>query len=344
MRVVVLPDIGIFAAGRRVDQMTAILTPDLSQNSTEFDAQCALGCESFRKRRYSQALRHFENAVAVRPDEARARRLLGTTCAFLGDFKTAAIHFHRSTQIVPRESSGYLNLGAVLNMSKEFSGAIRVLKRGLFMTRGKTKFTEEFYFNMGIAYRNTDQELTALKCYLECLRLKPEMPCACINLANIYCRQQDFENALKYYSMVLDFEAENSKDHGRAMLGIKHVRALLAGDETPGMPVSSPGLVVKGAVTGDEFPKSGDSEHELARSLVRAATLGDDLVMYLKAKILPTLAAAATAAESDADPAVRKSVEQFGGTVEFLEMMFEQLSSEHQLIRRLNPAPDEAQS
>ena len=322
--------------------MQTLLTPDSSHTSSDFDTLRERGCKQFRKRRYDQALRLFEDAVATRPDDARARRLLGTTCAYLGDFKTAAIHFHRSTQIVPRESSGYLNLGAVLNMSREYGGAIRVLKRGLFMTRGKTTFPEEFYFNLGIAYRNTNQETSALKCYLECLRLKPEMPCACINLANIYSRQHDLENALKYYTMVLDLEPEKSTDHGRAMLGIKNARALVSGEEAPGTPVSSPGLVVRGAVTGDEFTALEADEEELARSLARAATLSDDLVMYLKAKIQPMLETASSVAAADQGEAARKTMQQFGNTVGFLDMMFDQLKSEHQLQRRLNSATSES--
>lgn len=319
--------------------MTIPPPSETSQTSRAFASLCERGCAEFRQRRYQHALRLFEQAVNADPDNGRARKLLGTACAYVSDFRTAAVHFHRMTQIFPHESTGYLNLGAVLNVSEEYGGAVRVLKRGLHMTSGRTKFLEEFYYNLGIAFRHLDQEYTAIKCYRECLRLKPDIASACINLANIYCRQQDYEYAEKYYAMVLDLEPQSGTDHGRAVLGLAHVKAVQAGDDAPGMPISSPGLVVGGAAADDEFPVSATREDELIRSLARSATLSDDLATYLKLKIQPLLESIAAAADIDSETAsapLKNPARQFASTVQFLDMMFEQLKSEHSSTRDLS--------
>lgn len=319
--------------------MTTPPPSETLQPSAAFDSLCERGCAEFRQRRYQQAMRLFEEAVTADPANGRARKLLGTACAYAGEFSIAAVHFHRMTQILPRDPSAYLNLGAVLNMSHEYGGAVRVLKRGLYTTSGQPQFLEEFYYNLGIAFRHMNQEYTAIKCYRECLRLKPDLVSACINLANIYCRQQDYEYAEKYYAMVLEMGSPKSPDHGRAMLGLKHVRAVLAGDDAPGMPISSPGLVVDGAVAGDAFPVSATRDDELVRSLARSATLSDDLVTYLKLKILPLLEAIASAPDADSETGTatpKNPSRQFASTVQFLDMMFDQLKSEHSTTRNLS--------
>jgi len=124
-----------------------------------------LGIEQALKRRFDEAVRHFQTALDVSPGYAEAHNNLASTYKDMGRLDESITHYRRAVTIFPQYSKAHLNLARALS------------------TTG-----------------NLDE---AEKHYRRVLELVEDSPEAMIGLGNLLARKGNLDQAMEYYRATL---------------------------------------------------------------------------------------------------------------------------------------------
>lgn len=153
-----------------------------------------------RKRDFDGATAHLQNLLNENPSDGDALELMGMACFLNKQPEKARDAYEQLTKEDPLRSSGWINLGAVLNQLGEHKKAADVLRRGLQRDRNNA----EGFFNLGIAQKALRLTTMAITAYKEAIRCKPEMIDAHLHLGALYAEmknhglaQQSFQAALR---------------------------------------------------------------------------------------------------------------------------------------------------
>jgi tetratricopeptide (TPR) repeat protein len=145
--------------------------------------------ENHREGRTAEAELGYRQVLDAEPDHADSLHLLGMIAYEAGDCETAIERIRRAIELNPRASSYYLNLGNVLQ-------------------------------HLGLAR-------DAGGCYLNALRIKPDLVEAQVNLGHLFLAAEDTAHAIEWYERALALRPEMAEVHKK--LGDAH-RAELKSD------------------------------------------------------------------------------------------------------------------
>ncbi|HEU0095748.1 MAG TPA: tetratricopeptide repeat protein [Rhizomicrobium sp.] len=254
-------------------------------------AAYAEGLKLSSQGRHVEAIARFEQALAVRPDDARVLFALGNTAHVLGLTGPAEQFFRQVLTLEPGRKEALVNLANLLRASGQFDAAIALLEPALAREPGAV----EFHLTIGSAWREKGEDARAIRHYRAALETDPNYAPALANLADMLCDAGDRAAARTLYDRAIKTDPKNPQ--ARLNRAILH---LLNGDlkdgwrdyaartdvpnKVPVMSGEQPHLPLK------LMPWTGDSLKK-KRLLVRAEQGVGDQILF--ASLIPDLAARA---------------------------------------------------
>jgi tetratricopeptide (TPR) repeat protein len=256
-------------------------------------AAYAEGLKLSSQGRHVEAIARFEQALAVRPDDARVLFALGNTAHVLGLSGPAEQFFRQVLTIEPGRKEALVNLANLLRASGQFDAAIALLEPAL----AREPDAVEFHLTLGSAWREKGEDSQAIAHYRAALACDPNYAPALANLADMLSDAGDRAGARTLYDRAIKCDPKNPQ--ARLNRAILH---LLNGDLKDGWRDYAARTEVPGKVpviSGEQrplpskmMPWTGDSLKK-KRLLVRAEQGVGDHILF--ASLIPDLAARAKA-------------------------------------------------
>jgi len=177
----------------------------------EFDA----GVKADQQNKVDDAIKHYQNAIAIAPDFYPARNNLGSALLGKKDYPSAQQQFEAAVKINPSDASAYFNLGNLFLLSKQYDQGKSWVERGL----SRQPDSAFGHFIQGSLFTVTGQFKEAELALRRCLELDPIMAKAHLALVNVYLREQRKEEAVaELKAFVKGFPGDPQADHARELL------------------------------------------------------------------------------------------------------------------------------
>jgi tetratricopeptide (TPR) repeat protein len=145
------------------------------------------------------AVKHYELALAIKPDYAEVHSNLGLTLQELGQLEAAVMSFEQALAIKPNYTAAHNNLGNVLQELGQLEAAVMSFERALAI---KPNYAEA-HNNLGNVLQELDQLEAAVKHYKQALTIKPNYTEAQYNLGVTLQKLGQLEAAVKSYEQTL---------------------------------------------------------------------------------------------------------------------------------------------
>lgn len=134
------------------------------------DEYIKLGLEQLHCGNPQAALRHFEAAYALQPDNSEVLFYLGRTYSDLNKDNEAVRYYRLSLQIEPDSAATWLNMANCYDRLKQAEEAEEAYRTASNLDPDN----DEVYLGWGIFYYNQERYEAALACYEQALRLNPD--------------------------------------------------------------------------------------------------------------------------------------------------------------------------
>jgi tetratricopeptide (TPR) repeat protein len=157
------------------------------------DAHNNLGNALHQLDRPQESIAHFKEAVRLKPDLARAHYNWGLALQSLEQFAKASAHFQKASQIKPDNAETHNSWGVVLDRLGRFEEAVTHFQEAL---RIKPDFPEA-HNNWGIALAKQGRIQDALTQFKHAVRLKPDYTNGRNNLRRAQLRLQQIRRRAK---------------------------------------------------------------------------------------------------------------------------------------------------
>jgi len=148
-----------------------------------------------------EAIRHYYEALRIKPDLVAARLNLGVTLREEGKINEAIEHFSMALQAKPDCAEAYYELGIALEKKGNIDGAEEHYIKAL---RIKPDYAKA-HNNLGIVLARQKKDKDAIFHFYEALRIDSDFAGAYYNLGIIYANQRNIEKAILYYKKALHF-------------------------------------------------------------------------------------------------------------------------------------------
>ena len=129
-----------------------------------------LGNSLARLGRVQEAIGHYEQALRTEPDYAEAHNNLGNALLRAGKVQEAIGHYEQAVRFQPDNVEAHYNLATTLHDTGKVQEAIGHYEQAL---RIKPDFAEAHY-NLGVALAQLGQEQKAIEHWEQALRIKPD--------------------------------------------------------------------------------------------------------------------------------------------------------------------------
>lgn len=239
--------------------------------------------------RTDEAVRHYEEAIRLRPAAAAAHNNLGLVLAGLDDRENAAAHYREALRIKPDYAEAHNNLGSLLGREGRRVDAIAHFTEAL---RLKPDYAEA-HNNFGVAAGNLGRLDEAAAHFREGLRLSPDLVDARNNLGFVLARQGRIGEAMEQFKESIRLDPDSADAHyymavaaagqGRSGEALREYREALR--VRPDWPEALNNLAL--ILATDEDPKIRDG-----REAVVLAERACELTDHQHALVLDTLGVA----------------------------------------------------
>jgi tetratricopeptide (TPR) repeat protein len=215
----------------------------LAKNPACWLARISLGITLDNEGRTDEAIRQFQEAIQLKPDDAETRNNLGA--AFLNEGQTdeAIRQFQEAIQLKPDYAEAHYNFGTALDSKGQtdeaigqYQEAIR-LKPGyaeacnnlgnVLLKRGRIdeaigEFQEAIrlnpdnaiaHYNLGSVLLNKGRTDEAVSQFREAVRIKPDYAEACNNLGNALLKSGQTGEAISQYQAAIRLKPDDANAH-----------------------------------------------------------------------------------------------------------------------------------
>lgn len=141
-----------------------------------------------------EALRHYEQAVSIKPDYAEAWNNLGKALLGAKKFDDAALCCERAIALAPKMADAHFNLGVVRGNQNRFTDAIDSFSRALAFWPGHA----DTLYNIAFIHNRMGRREEAERLYRQVLELHPDHIGSHINLSEILMAKDRKEEAQKH--------------------------------------------------------------------------------------------------------------------------------------------------
>jgi tetratricopeptide (TPR) repeat protein len=226
-----------------------------------------------------QAIEHYRQAVALRPDYAEAHYNLGRLLVERGQVNDAIDHYERAAAINPADAEAQNNLGVTLFEIGRADDAIAHYQKALQMRPGYAEASCNLA-NVLIAKGDFDG---AIARYTACLAVLPDQEEAQYNLASALLRTGRVDAAIVAYQKVLQMNPKSADAHanlGIALLTTGRVRDAMA-EYNKALQISPENLAALSnlawllATSSDPALRNGSEAVELAERADSASSRSD---------------------------------------------------------------------
>ena len=204
--------------------VTALLAgPSFAQISPDSAEKYQGGQEQFKKRRYAEAIKLFDEAVNLDGKNAQAYQAMGLTYQKMRDYAKASDAFKMATSVDPSYTAAYFALGQLQLISlKKFSDAQNSLKRVLELDPnfedGKARqMLANAYLKRGAAYHRQKNYKSAAQQYVSATQIDPSSARTFYNLGLAYKSGREYTKAIDALSTATDLDP--SYDRAFRVLG-----------------------------------------------------------------------------------------------------------------------------
>ena len=151
---------------------------------------------------YDEAIRHFSEALRIKPDFAWAHNNLGVALRRQGKTDDAITHYAKAVKIRPTYAKAHNNLGEALAARGDINDAIGHYEKAL---KAKPEYAEA-YNNRGIAYADLKKYNQAIQDYDKAIELNPKLAPAHNNRGIVYANLKQYDQAIQDYDKAVELD------------------------------------------------------------------------------------------------------------------------------------------
>jgi protein O-mannosyl-transferase len=164
-----------------------------------------LGLAFYKIGKYDEAVRHYSEALNIKPDFSGAHNNLGNALTNQGKTTEAIAHYKQALKINPAYIKAHINLGNVLKEEGNYNEAIYHYSEVL---KAVPDFADIHSYMGNVRYRQR-QTAEAISHYSMAIEFNPEYAEAHNNLANVLLEQKDYKKAIRHYKAALEVDPTN---------------------------------------------------------------------------------------------------------------------------------------
>ena len=165
------------------------------------------GVEAHQRGDFDLAVQDYDEAIALKPDNAEAYCNRGVTYGEKGDFDLAVQDFDKAIALKPDHAQAYNNRGVAYAEKGEFARAIQDYDKAI----GLKPDLAETYDNRGVAYAKKGEFARAIQDFDKTIDLKPDDAEAYNNRGYAYRKKGDLDRATQDYKKAIDLKPDDAK-------------------------------------------------------------------------------------------------------------------------------------
>lgn len=167
-----------------------------------------------------EAKRAYLRALELAPNYAKAHNSLGFLYERRGKTDVAIFHYVRAVRFNPDYALAFNNMGVAYERKGNLTLAIKAYERVIELGDGPEDAIA--YFNLGVALHRARLYRRAVRAYEAAIELAPNDRLAHFNLAEVYGRLEQPEQALLHWQKVLKLDPSEKE----ATVARRHIKAL----------------------------------------------------------------------------------------------------------------------
>ena len=168
------------------------------------------------------AIKSYEEAIAIKPDYAKAHFNLAGTLHDLGQLDAAIISYEKTIEIKSDFAEAHNNLGNVFKELQQDDAAIQSYKKALVIN---PQYVESQY-SLGNIFQELGQFESAIKCYEKVLVIKPNFAEVYNNLGNALNKLLQKDEAIKFYEKAIAIKSDYAGAYANLASVLKDLKRL----------------------------------------------------------------------------------------------------------------------
>jgi len=172
------------------------------------------GIDFMRTEKLDQAERSFRQVLAIDREFAKAYVALGQIYFKQGRFRAAVLAYNHALKNGEEHAFIYNNLGIIMMLNEDFSGAISYLKKAHTLEPENIDIT----YALASTLRDDKQFDHAMKLYEQIIAVDPKFPFIYNDIGGIYKATGEFEKADTFFEKELRIVAENKSTDKNTLL------------------------------------------------------------------------------------------------------------------------------
>jgi Tetratricopeptide repeat. len=172
------------------------------------DAEKIIALSNYELEDYRKAIPALQNVLLKEPKNAEVTHTLARSFVESEDYKNAVVQFQKAIQIDSSHNAWMYELGLVYHNINDFENAVKYMN--MAAEHGYPK-TNDFYENLGYAYLYSGDFDNALKNLNIVSAKKPNNKDILTEVAFAYYKRQRYDEALNYYSQLLQKDKNDAR-------------------------------------------------------------------------------------------------------------------------------------
>jgi tetratricopeptide (TPR) repeat protein len=164
-----------------------------------------LGNEHYYKNEHVVAIKHYDRALEIEPDNVEAWTNKGVVFGNMGKYNEAIDCYDRSLEIEPKYALALYNKGSALGNMGKYNEAIECYDRALEI---EPKYALAWN-NKGVVIGSMRKYDEAIDCYDRALEIEPKYALALYNKGVALGKMKKYNEAIGCYYKVLEIEPDN---------------------------------------------------------------------------------------------------------------------------------------
>ncbi len=187
----------------------ALYEATLGKNPESWLVHNNLGFELANSGRAEEAIRHYHQALRLKPNYVEALDNLGVELMKSGQVEKAIQLYEQALRINPNHFATHNNLGVALINRGRIQEGIEQYEQALQLRPDYAPAN----INLGVALGNEGKVQEAIAHYTMAIRLNPDSPEAHFNLGNVLFKTNQLSEAIEAYRRALDLRPDYAEAH-----------------------------------------------------------------------------------------------------------------------------------